>query len=132
MLHDITDLHWRQAIARGVVRRSQQQHTGVYTVGIRNYLIDIVGKGVVLLIQGVHFEGAATLAGHTVVIPPGELGDKDALVVIKHEEIVNGILQHVLTAIGEQHLLLGNTIDFTQAYRDHTLFALIIDAGIEA
>ena len=81
--------------------------------------------------QGVHLEGAATLVGHLVIIPPGELRNENLLVVAYHEEIVYGILQHVLTAIGQQNLLFRHTVYLTEAYGNHTFFALVIDAGIE-
>ena len=47
-------------------------------------------------------------------------------------EVVDGVLQHILSAIGQQNLLFGNTVDLADADRDDTLFALIVDAGIEA
>ena len=103
----------------------------MYAVGIADDLVDIVSEGVVLLVEWVHLESTATLAGHTVVVPPGELGDKDLLVVAHHQEIVDGVLQHILTAISKQHLFFRHTVDLTETYRDDTLLALIIDAGIE-
>ena len=74
----------------------------MYTVGIADDLVDVVSEGIVLLVEGVHLESTATLAGHTVVVPPGELGDKDLLVVAHHQEIVDGVLQHILTAISKR------------------------------
>ena len=45
---------------------------------------------------------------------------------------MDSILQHILAAIGQQHLLLWNVVDFTQANADDTFLALIVDAGVEA
>ena len=45
---------------------------------------------------------------------------------------MDGILQHVLTTIRQQHLLFGNTVNLTDTYTNHTLFALIVYAGVEA
>lgn len=44
---------------------------------------------------------------------------------------MDGVLQHILTAISKQHLFFRHTVDLTETYRDDTLLALIIDAGIE-
>ena len=45
--------------------------------------------------------------------------------------IVDGILQHVLATVGQQHLLLRNVVDFAHPNTDDTLLALIVDAGIK-
>ena len=131
ILHNTSYLLRGESVARGVVRRCQQQHAGVQAIGVLYHLVDIVGEGVVLFVQRVHLEGTSALCSHTVVVPPGELGDKYPLVVAHHQEVVDGILQHVLTTIGEQHLRLVDAIDLTQAHGDDALLALVIDAGIE-
>ena len=101
-------------------------------IGVFDHFVDMVGKSVFLLVQGVHLERAATLAGHTVVIPPRELGDEDGLVVALHQEIVDGVLQDFLATICEQHTLLGNTVDLAETHGDNTLLALVVDTGVEA
>ena len=45
---------------------------------------------------------------------------------------MDSILQHVLTTIGQQHLLLGYAVNLTDAHADNTLLTLVIDTGIEA
>ena len=132
VLHDTANLLGGEAVARGVVGRCQEQHAGVDAVGVFNHLVHIVGEGVFLLIEGIHLEGAAALGGHAVVVPPGELGDEYLLVVSLHEEVVDGVLQNLLAAVGQQHLLLGHAVDFTDAHADDALLALIVDAGVEA
>ena len=137
ILHDTSNLLAAQAITRGVVGRCQQQHAGVKhagvnAVGVLNNLVDIIGEGILQLMQGIHLESTATLAGHTIVVPPRELWDENLLVVTLHQEVVNGILQHVLAAIGQQDLFLRHIVDFAQTDTNDTLFALIIDTGIEA
>ena len=132
VLHDATNLLRGQAVTCGVVGRSEQQHTRMNAVGVLNHLVDIVGEGVFLFVQGIHLERAATLRGYTVVVPPGELRNQYLLVVANHQEIVDGILQHVFAAIGQQHLILRHTVDLTQADGDDALLALVVDAGVEA
>ena len=131
VLHDTTDLLTGQTVTRRIVRRGKQQHTGMHTVGVLNDLLHVIGEGVLQLMERIHLEGTATLTCHTVIIPPGELRDENLLVVTQHQEIVDGILQHVLTAISQQHLLLRYVINLTETYRDNTLLALVVDAGIE-
>ena len=104
----------------------------MHAVGVLDDLVNVVGEGILLLVQGVHLEYAVALAGYTVVVPPRELGDENLLVVTLAQELVDGILQHVLATIGQQHLLFGNTIDFADTYTDNTLFTLVVDAGVEA
>ena len=43
-----------------------------------------------------------------------------------------GILQDILAAVSQQHLLLGHAVDLAQAYRHHALLSLVVDTGIEA
>ena len=131
VLHDTSDLIGSQSVTRRVVGRSQQQHTGMYAVGIFNHLVHVVGKGVVLLMQRVHLVGAATLVGHLVIVPPRELGDENLLVVAHHQEVVDGVLQHILAAVCQQHLVLRHVVDFTQTDRDDTLLALVVYSGIK-
>ena len=70
VLHDTAYLLAGEAVARGVVGRCEQEHAGMDAVGVFDDLVDMVGEGVFHLVEGVHFEGTATLAGHTVVVPP--------------------------------------------------------------
>ena len=131
VLHDASNLLGRQSVACRVVGRSQQQHAGMHAVGVLNHLVDIIGEGVVFLVQGVHLKRTATLRGNAVVIPPRELRDKNLLVVTQHQEIVDGIFQHVFAAIGQQHLVFGHAIDFAEAYGDDALLSLVIDSGVK-
>ena len=100
-------------------------------IGVSDDLVHIVGKGVACLIEWVHLERSATLAGNSVVVPPGELGDEDSLVVALHQEVVDGILQHLLSAVTQKHLVLGNIVNLTQSYTYDTLLPLVVDAGVE-
>ena len=100
-------------------------------VGVFNDLVNVVGEGVLLLVEGVHLERAATLAGHLIIIPPRELRNEDLLIVALHQEVVNGVLQDFLAAVGQQHLLFGHSIDFTYADADDALLSLIVDSGIK-
>ena len=101
-------------------------------VGVADNLVDVVGEGVFHLVQGVHLVRTAALVGHTVIIPPRELRDEDLLVVAVHQKIVNGVLEDILTAVCQQHLLFGNTVDLADADGNDALFTLVVDAGIEA
>ena len=108
----------------------------MYAVGVLDDLVDVVGKGILFFMQGIHLKRTTTLAGYTVVIPPRELRDEDlgircTSLAVDREEIVDGILQHVLTTISQKHLTLIHTIDFTEAYRDNALLALVVDTGVE-
>ena len=103
----------------------------MYAVGVFNDLGNIVGKGVLLFVQGIHLEHAVALAGYAVVVPPRELGDENLFVVTLAQEIMDGVLQHILATVGQQHLLLGNTVNLADTYTDHTLFTLIVDTGVE-
>ena len=132
IFHDTANLLTGQTITRRIVRRSQQEHPRMDAVGVRYHLVDIVGEGVILLVQGIHLEGAIALTGHLIIVPPRELRDEDLLVVALHQIVMNGILQDILTAVGQQHLFLRHAVNLTQPYTDHTLLALIVDAGIEA
>ena len=131
VLHNTTYLVGCQAVTCRVIGRGQQQHTGMYAVGIFNDLVNIVGEGIFLLVQGVHLEFAVALRGYTVVVPPRELRNENLLVVTLGQEIVDGILQHVLATIGQQDLLFGNTVNFAHANADNTLLTLIVDTGIK-
>ena len=104
----------------------------MYTIGVFNHLVDIIGKSVVLLVEGIHLKRTTTLTGYTIIVPPRKLWNQDLLVVAHHQEIVDGVFQHVLTTIGQQHLFFRYTIDLTQPNGDHTLLSLIVDASIEA
>ena len=132
VLHDAPYLLRRQAVASGIVRRCQQQHTGMDAVGVFDHLVHIIGKGIILFVQRIHLEGAVAFAGHLVIIPPRELRYQDLLVVTLHQIIVDSVLQDILTAVCQEHLFLGHAIDLTQAYRDDALLALVVDTGIEA
>ena len=132
MLHDAAYLLARQTIARRIVWRGQQQHAGVDAVGVFYHLIDIVGEGVVELMQGVHLEGAVALAGYLVVIPPRILGDENLLIVALHQVIMDGVLQDILATISQEHLLFGHIVNLAELNGDDTLFALIVDTGVEA
>ncbi len=110
----------------------------MYAVGIFNDLVNVIGKGVFQLVQGVHLKSTATLRGHTVVVPPRELRNENlgirflgTVLTVDRKEIVDGILQHILAAVSQQHLLLGNTVYLTYFYTDNTLLALIVNAGIK-
>ena len=103
----------------------------MHAVGVFDDLVDIIGKSIFLLVQGINLEGAATLRGHTAVVPPGELGDQNLLIITQHQEIVDGILQHVLTTVGQKHLLLRYTVNLAHADGDDTFLTLIIDTSIE-
>ena len=154
MLHDIPDFLRREAIARRIIGRSQQQHTRTDTTGVFNDFIYIVGEGVVLLVQGIHLERAVALAGHAVVVPPRVFGNQNFLVValdfvfsrrvaamrasfttlaapFLHQVVVDGIFENVFATIGQKHLLLGHAINFAQAHGYNALLALIVDARIE-
>ena len=45
---------------------------------------------------------------------------------------MDGVLEHLLAAVTQQNLLLGNAVDFTQFYADYTLLSLVVNACIEA
>ena len=70
VFHDAANLVGRQAVTRRIVGRSKQQHAGMHAVSVFDDLVDIVGEGILLLVQGVHLEYAVALAGYTVVVPP--------------------------------------------------------------
>ena len=99
ILHDTANLFTRQAVASRVVGRCQQQHTRMNAVGVVYHLVNVVGKRVVLLMQRIHLERTATLACHLIIIPPRELRNKNGLVRSLHQEIVDGILQYLLTTV---------------------------------
>ena len=101
-------------------------------IGVFDDFINIVGEGVACLVERIHFERAATLAGNTVIVPPRELGNKDGFVAALHKEIVDGVLEHLLTTIAQQYLFFGDAVDFAQSDTDNALLSLIIDAGVEA
>ena len=132
MLHDTANLLTGQTITRRIVRRSQQEHTRMDAVGVLYHLVNIVGEGVILLVQGIHLEGAVALTGHLIIIPPRELRDENLLVVALHQIVMNGILQDILTAVGQQHLFLRHAVNLTKPNTDYAFFTLIVDAGIEA
>ena len=132
VFHDATNLLACEAVAGGVVGRSQKQHPGMDAVGVSDDFIDVVGKRVACLVEGIHLERTAALASNAVVVPPRELGNQDGLVVALHQEIVDGVLEHLLAAVTQQNLLLGNAVDFTQFNADNTLLSLVVNACIEA
>ena len=132
VLHDAANLIGRQTVARGVVGRCQQEHARMNAVGIFDDLVDVVGKGVVLLVQGIHLEGAIAFAGHLIIVPPRKFRNQNLLVVALHQVVVDGVLQNVLTAIGQQHLLLGHSIQLAQPHADDAFLPLVVDAGVEA
>ena len=101
-------------------------------VGILDDLIDVIGEGVFHLVEGVHLEGAAALAGHTVVVPPRELRDEDGLVVAFHQEVVDGVLEDFLAAVCQEHALLGHTVDLAETDGNDTFLTLIVYTCIEA
>ena len=53
-------------------------------------------------------------------------------IVTLHEVVVDGILENLLAAVAQEHLFLGNAVDFTQADADDALLSLVVDTGIEA
>ena len=44
---------------------------------------------------------------------------------------MDGILQHILSAIGEQNLFLWDSVDLAKTHRDNTFLTLVVDAGVE-
>ena len=111
----------------------------MYTIGVFNHLVHIVGKGVLLFVQGIHLKRTTTLRGYTIVIPPRELRNQNLCIwfattflAIDRQEIVDSILQHILAAIGQQYLLFRYIVDFAQLDADNALLALVIDTGVEA
>ena len=102
------------------------------TVCVFNDLVHIIGKGIILLMKGVHLESAIALASHFIIVPPREFRNKYLFIITLHQVVMNRICQNILTAIGQQHLFLWYTIDLTKTNTDDTLLALVIDTSIEA
>ena len=132
IFHDAGYLVGREAVAGGVVGRSNEQHAWMYVACDTDNLINVVGKGVFQFVKGVHMGFAATFAGNAVVVPPREFGNQYGAVVALGEIIVDDILENVLATITQQYLRLRHTINLAEANRHDALLALVIDAGIEA
>ena len=45
---------------------------------------------------------------------------------------MDSVLQDILTTVCQEHLLFGHIVNLTEFNGDHTLLALIVDAGVEA
>ena len=45
---------------------------------------------------------------------------------------MDSVLQDVFATVTQQHLFFGHVVDFAELYREDALFALVIDAGVEA
>ena len=97
MLNQPVECVHPDAVARGVVRRGDQDHLRMMPVNLVDDLLQVVHEEAAALLHRVVDLGAEDLLCHGFVVPPRLVGEEDGFPLLK--VTVDRLLEHVLAPV---------------------------------